>query len=94
MDLSEARKLMTREEENGLKRLLAGAMLVNVALKDLLGKRVTPAAHREAAAHQSTHGMSEWRACRLLGVDRFSMRYPGDAIARCRSAREAEGIGC
>jgi putative transposase len=37
---------------------------------------VTPAAHREAAAHlQSAHGMSERRACRVLGVDRSSVRY-------------------
>ena len=37
---------------------------------------VTPAAHREAAAHlQSTYEMSERRACRVLGVDRTSVRY-------------------
>jgi putative transposase len=37
---------------------------------------VTPAAHREAAAHlQSAHGMSERRACRVLGADRSSVRY-------------------
>ena len=40
MDLSEARRLKTLEEENArLKRLLADAMLDNVALKDLLGKK-------------------------------------------------------
>ena len=39
MDVSEARKLRTLEEENAkLKRMLADAMLDNVALKDLLGK--------------------------------------------------------
>ena len=38
MDVSEARRLKTLEEENArLKRLLADAMLDNVALKDLLG---------------------------------------------------------
>ena len=37
---------------------------------------MTPAEHREAVAHlQSTHGMSERRACRVLGVDRSSSRY-------------------
>ena len=37
---------------------------------------VTPAAHREAAAHlQSAYEMSERRACRVLGVDRSSVRY-------------------
>jgi putative transposase len=40
MDVSEARKLRALEEENGrLKRMLADAMLDNVALKDLLGKK-------------------------------------------------------
>ena len=40
MDVSEAKKLRGLEEENGkLKRLLADAMLGNVALKDLLGKK-------------------------------------------------------
>ena len=41
MDVSEAKKLRGLEEENAkLKRLLADAMLDNVALKDLLGKNV------------------------------------------------------
>ena len=40
MGVSEARKLKALEEENGrLKRLLTDAMLDNVALKDLLGKK-------------------------------------------------------
>ena len=39
MDVSEARRLRALEDENAkLKRLLAEAMLDNVALKDLLGK--------------------------------------------------------
>ncbi len=41
MDVSEARRLRTLEDENAkLKRMLADAMLDNVALKDLLGKNV------------------------------------------------------
>jgi putative transposase len=40
MDVSEARRLRALEDENAkLKRLLADAMLDNVALKDLLGKK-------------------------------------------------------
>ena len=40
LDVSEARRLKAREDENGrLKRMLADAMLDNVALKDLLGKK-------------------------------------------------------
>lgn len=40
MNVSEARRLKALEEENAkLKRMLADAMLDNVALKDLLGKK-------------------------------------------------------
>jgi putative transposase len=40
MDVSEAKRLKTLEDENAkLKRMLADAMLDNVALKDLLGKK-------------------------------------------------------
>ena len=43
MDVSEAKRLKSLEEENAkLKRLLADAMLDNVALKDLLGKMYGP----------------------------------------------------
>ena len=41
MDVSEAKRLKTLEDENAkLKRLLADARLDNAALKDLLGKNV------------------------------------------------------
>ena len=40
LDVSEARRLKALEDENAkLKRMLADAMLDNVALKDLLGKQ-------------------------------------------------------
>jgi len=40
LDVSEARRLKALEEENTkLKRMLADAMLDNVALKDLLGQK-------------------------------------------------------
>ena len=40
LDVSEARRLKSLEDENGrLKRMLADAMLDNAALKDLLGKK-------------------------------------------------------
>ena len=50
---------------------------------------VTPAAYREAAAHlRSAYEMSERRACRVLGVDRTSVRYrathPDDSVLRDR----------
>ena len=40
MDVSEAKRVRALEDENAkLKRMLADAMLDNVALKDLLGKK-------------------------------------------------------
>ena len=40
MEVSEAKRLKALEDENAkLKRMLADAMLDNVALKDLLGKK-------------------------------------------------------
>jgi putative transposase len=40
MEVSEAKRLKTLEDENArLKRLLADAMLDNTALKDLLGRK-------------------------------------------------------
>nr|WP_314187811.1 IS3 family transposase [uncultured Brevundimonas sp.] len=91
LDVSEARRLKALEDENArLKRMLADAMLDNVALKDLLGKKVvTPAGYREAAGHlQAAYEMSERRACRVLGVDRTSVRYqatrPDDGALRDR----------
>ncbi|WP_156944557.1 IS3 family transposase [Bradyrhizobium sp. Ec3.3] len=78
MEVSEAKRLKTLEDENSrLKRLLADAMLDNAALKDLPGKEVvTPAAKRKAVAHLvDTHGMSERRACKAIGCCRMTMRY-------------------
>ncbi|ULJ72990.1 IS3 family transposase [Rhizobium gallicum] len=78
MDVSEAKRLKTLEDENTkLKRLLAEAMLDNAALKDLFGKEVvTPAAKRNAVAHlMSQHGMSERRACKAIGFCRMTDRY-------------------
>ena len=50
---------------------------------------VTPAARREAVAHAvENHGVSERRACRIIGADRGSARYrsvrPDDAELRGR----------
>ncbi|MEH7845959.1 IS3 family transposase [Rhizobium laguerreae] len=78
MEVSEAKRLKTLEDENTkLKRLLADAMLDNAALKDLFGKEVvTPAAKRKAVAHlMSHHGMSERRACKVIGFCRMTVRY-------------------
>jgi putative transposase len=50
---------------------------------------VTPAARRGAVAHlRTTFGVSERRACEVLGADRTSVRYRGrradDAVVRAR----------
>uniref|UniRef100_UPI002252126A IS3 family transposase n=1 Tax=Endobacter medicaginis TaxID=1181271 RepID=UPI002252126A len=91
LDVSDVRRLKGLEDENGrLKRMLADAMLDNAALKDLLGKKmVTPAARREAVAYLAeAFDMSERRACRVVGVDRTSVRYqgsrPDDTVLRGR----------
>ena len=78
LEVSDAKRLRVLEDENGkLKRLLAEAILDNAGLKDLLSKKmVAPAAKREAVAHlQATLGMSERRACAVVGADRTSVRY-------------------
>lgn len=53
MDVSEARRLRTLKDENAkLKRMLADAMLDNVALKDLLGKNVWSAPSEQGSRHR------------------------------------------
>ncbi|WP_301750085.1 IS3 family transposase [uncultured Erythrobacter sp.] len=91
LDVSEARRLRSLEEENSrLKKLLAEAMLDNAVLKDLAFKKmVTPGAKREAVAHaREHHGVSERRACALVGVSRRVIRYeptrPDDGALRQR----------
>jgi putative transposase len=76
MEVSEAKRLKAVEDENAKpKRMMANAMLDNVCAEGSAGKVVTPAAHQEAAAHlRSTDEMGE-RACRVLGVDRTSVRF-------------------
>jgi len=55
MDVSEAKRLKALEDENAkLKRLLADAILDNVALKDLLTKKFD--ARRQAGSCRSSHG--------------------------------------
>ncbi|WP_209490465.1 IS3 family transposase [Xanthobacter flavus] len=103
MDVSEAKRLRALEDENAkLKRMLADAMLDNVALKDLPGKEVvTSAAERRAVAHlMEAHGMSERRACKATGFCRMTMRYEAtrgnDASLRERMkaiARERRRFG-
>ncbi|WP_242414678.1 IS3 family transposase [Sphingomonas panni] len=103
LEVSDAKRLRSLEEENArLKRLLADTMLDNAGLKDLLSKKVvTPAAKRQAVVHlQATLGMSERRACAVVGADRTSMRYrscradDGDLRSRlCELAQQRRRFG-
>ena len=81
LEVSDAKRLRGLEDENAkLKRLLADAMLDNVALKDLLVKKmVTPAAEREAVT-QSAPARGERAAGMLIvGADRTTVRYRSPA---------------
>ncbi|WP_338531004.1 IS3 family transposase [Nitratireductor thuwali] len=78
MDVSDAKRLKALEEENArLKKLLAEQMLDAAALRELLNKKmVGPAAKRDAVAHlRSAMGLSERRACTIIGADRKMIRY-------------------
>ena len=91
------RRLKQLEEENAkLKKLLAEAMLDNaVSEGNHIKKVVTPAARRAAVtAAQEAHGISERRACSIIGADRSAMRYcqrraglHGHPRTRCIAAR-------
>jgi len=71
MDVSEAKRLKSLEDENAkLKRLLADAMLDNVALKDLLQKNSD--ARRQARGCRASR--SHLRDERASGVSRLSRR--------------------
>ena len=72
MDVSDARRLKTLEQENArLKRLLAEAELDKAVLKEL----TTPQLKREAALKaMSDHDISQRRACRLVSVDPKTVR--------------------
>ncbi|WP_376711802.1 IS3 family transposase [Bradyrhizobium altum] len=91
MEVSEAKRLKAVEDENTkLKKLLAEQMLDAAALRELLSKKlVGPAAKRAAVAHlKAVMGLSERRACTIVGADRTMIRYsssrPPDAVLRGR----------
>ncbi|WP_425404068.1 IS3 family transposase [Hwanghaeella sp.] len=78
MEVSDARRLKALEDENRrLKKLLAEQMLDNAILKDVAFKKmVTPGAKRDAVLHvQAAFEVSQRRACKVLAVDRSSVRY-------------------
>ncbi|MEO1200838.1 MAG: IS3 family transposase [Pseudomonadota bacterium] len=91
MDVSDAKRLRALEDENArLKKLLAEQMLDASAMRELLFKKmVGPVVKRDAVAHlQAKLGLSERRACRIVGSDRTMVRYrsrrPDDGALRSR----------
>lgn len=100
LDVSEARRLRSLEDENRrLEKLLAETMLDNAMLKDCASKKcVMPAARREAAAHLcSVHEVSQRRACRTIGVEwalvRTSTGRPGRPRALARVGGDRRRFG-
>lgn len=68
MDVSEAKRLRSLEDENTkLKRLLADAMRNIGALRSPGKEVVTPAEKRKAVAHRGSPQMSERRAFKAIG---------------------------
>ena len=77
MDVSGARKLRSFEDENArLKKLLAEEMLDNTVPERLAGKvLLTPQQRRDAALDViKGHDFYQRRACRLVSVDRKTVR--------------------
>ncbi len=78
MDVSEAKRLKTLEDENTrLKRLAGRRHAGQRGAEGSLGKEmVTPAGKRKAVAHlREVFEMSERRACKAIGCCRMTMRY-------------------
>ncbi|MBA5032069.1 transposase, partial [Pseudomonas aeruginosa] len=80
MTVADAKRLKDLELENSrLKKLLAEAHLdieSLVAKSGRPGKRVSPTARREAVQEmQARTGISERRACQLIGLSRSVLRY-------------------
>src|SRR5690606_17999969 len=78
MEVNEARRLKQLEEENRrLEQLVANQALDIQMLKAVVRKKmVKPAAGRQAVGYLlRTFGVSERRACRVIGLCRSSYRY-------------------
>lgn len=94
MGISETRKLKALKEENGrLKRLLADAMLDNVALKALLSN--SGGARRASGGCSASAFPRDERTAGMTGSGRRpdERKLSGDAGVGCGAARAAEGAG-
>lgn len=91
MKADDAKRLKQLEKENQqLKRIVADKELNIAALEGGAGKILSPARRREAVDHVvDCLGISERRACRYLGQNRFEARK---AQARNRPRTSAPGL--
>jgi hypothetical protein len=94
MDVSEAKRLKSLEDENTrLKRLLADAMLNNASLKDLLVTNGDARCRAKAVARlRAAFEMSERRACKAIGCCRMSMRYKTTRVDDAALRRRMKAI--
>src|SRR6187200_3074019 len=96
MDVSEARRLKSLEDENArLKRLLADAMLDNAALKDLLQKN-SDARRQARGCRASRSHLRDERASGVSGYPGGSQDDPvqSPAALRRRSTSSPARTGC
>src|ERR1700760_1217308 len=86
MDVSEARRLRALEDENAkLKKLLASRCSMRQRYGSCCQKMVGPVAKRAGVAHlRAVMGLSERRACLIVGVERTRAR------SRCRRPPDTE----
>ena len=78
LEVSDAKRLRALEEEKRTAQATARRHDAGQCRSEgpAVKKMVAPAAKRQAVAHlQATLGMSERRACAVVGADRTSMRY-------------------
>lgn len=83
MDVSEAKRLKDLERENSeLKKIVADLTLDNRMLKNLNSKKMVSLAERRRGAErlEAAHGVSERRACQMIGLWRSSKRRPSGRI--------------
>ncbi|MBN9348026.1 MAG: IS3 family transposase [Devosia sp.] len=91
MEVSDARRLKSLEDENRkLKKLLAEQMLDVATLREALGKKLLRPGSRRAFVSWAMQekNYSQRRACRLIGMDpktyRYRSRRPDDLEVRAR----------
>lgn len=76
MDVAEAKRLKELESENAkLKRMLAEQLLVIEGLKEFTEKKTSPSGRQAAVRALTCRGISERRACQILGLSRRVSSY-------------------